>query len=711
MQTDVNDTPIKQPDQDEFGITPFAAGIAQGISKMKAPAGYTIAINGPWGAGKSSAINLIRHYLKTEHADNGFEVIDFRCWWFRGEEALTLAFLQELNAALVKSIGGKETHLIPEIGKLLLQARPVVGPAINMATGSPLGTLFSGAMKFSERFFQSESLESLFQRLEKVLEVQGKRFLFIIDDIDRLTPDEALIVFTLIKSVGRLPNVVYLVAFDRKVSEKAIADRFPSEGPAYLEKIIQSSFELPLPSPTDLNDAMYSAIQNICGPFELNEERYFMNMFYDGIAPFLTIPRDIVRISNALMVSFPPIMFEVEIASFVSMEILRLYEPDLYGAIRGNKAHVCGVNGHGEDSRAMLDKLLECVEPEKHSMIERLLTRLFPRLENMGYSGDFLRQWDAMRLVCVEKHFDTYFRMSLSDDAMPAPEITMFVSKCGDEEFVKAHLLEAADTIRKTGRTRVPLILDTISANAERVDDENVPNFVKALFEIADDIDREEDRGRGFNSFGNNHREILWLIQDLVVRRYPIKDRTEIFYRACENAQIGWLSYFVSWAVEDHFPREGKTPELEKKCFVHKDDLDRFKQLALGKFKEAARDGSLIQHPKLPGILFRWSEFSGEGDDSLRQWTDEQLNNNYSLVMLTKAFTSEVWSHTSGDNVSVKRLQASINGIDKILDKERFRKRLQEYLSNSVLGKEERESIETFLSSWQKQDSGDEFRQ
>jgi predicted KAP-like P-loop ATPase len=244
MQTDVNDTPIKQPDQDEFGITPFAAGIAQGISKMKAPAGYTIAINGPWGAGKSSAINLIRHYLKTEHADNGFEVIDFRCWWFRGEEALTLAFLQELNAALVKSIGGKETHLIPEIGKLLLQARPVVGPAINMATGSPLGTLFSGAMKFSERFFQSESLESLFQRLEKVLEVQGKRFLFIIDDIDRLTPDEALIVFTLIKSVGRLPNVVYLVAFDRKVSEKAIADRFPSEGPAYLEKIIQSSFDL-----------------------------------------------------------------------------------------------------------------------------------------------------------------------------------------------------------------------------------------------------------------------------------------------------------------------------------------------------------------------------------------------------------------------------------------------------------------------------------
>lgn len=249
MIIDHNDSPIDRPEQDVFGIAPFAASIAQGISKMKAPAGYTIAINGPWGAGKSSAINLIRHYLDPQDLDTKYEIVDFRCWWFRGEEALTLAFLQELNTALVKSIGEEDKSLIPDIGKLLLQARPVIGPAINMATGSPLGTLLSGAMKFSERFFQSESLEKLFKRLEKVLKVQDKHFLFIIDDIDRLTPDEALLVFMLIKSVGRLPNIVYLVAFDREVSEKAIAEQFPSEGPEFLEKIIQSSFDLPLPAP------------------------------------------------------------------------------------------------------------------------------------------------------------------------------------------------------------------------------------------------------------------------------------------------------------------------------------------------------------------------------------------------------------------------------------------------------------------------------
>ena len=88
--------------------------------------GVTIALNGPWGSGKSSAVNLIRHHLKSDVEHGRLELIDFRCWWFRGEEALTLAFLQELNAPLRKSLGGKAKELIPRLGKTLLQAGAVV---------------------------------------------------------------------------------------------------------------------------------------------------------------------------------------------------------------------------------------------------------------------------------------------------------------------------------------------------------------------------------------------------------------------------------------------------------------------------------------------------------------------------------------------------------------------------------------------------------
>jgi hypothetical protein len=63
-----------------------------------APGGGTrcvAAISGAANAltsGKTSAVNLIRHYLADEVKGERLAIVDFRCWWFKGEEALTLAF-------------------------------------------------------------------------------------------------------------------------------------------------------------------------------------------------------------------------------------------------------------------------------------------------------------------------------------------------------------------------------------------------------------------------------------------------------------------------------------------------------------------------------------------------------------------------------------------------------------------------------------------
>ncbi len=207
-----NDAPILSPEHDLFGIDTFAQALAKSIIGMKSPIGSTIALNGPWGSGKSSAVNLIRHHIKNEVENGKLELIDFKCWWFRGEEALTLAFLQELNATLNKSLGEKAKKLIPRIGKTLLQAGPVIGFAANLFTGGLGGELLTTSMGFAERFFsEGESIEKLFRELSKALDEQNKRFLVLIDDIDRLTPDETLLVFRLIKSVGRLPKVMYLL--------------------------------------------------------------------------------------------------------------------------------------------------------------------------------------------------------------------------------------------------------------------------------------------------------------------------------------------------------------------------------------------------------------------------------------------------------------------------------------------------------------------
>jgi len=233
MPSYFNDSPIENEADDRYGIGPFSAAIAKSILQMLDPIGTTIAINGEWGSGKSSAVNLIRNEI-AKIGDNHLSIIDFKCWWYRGEEALTLAFFQELNRALKDSLGDKVKGLVPEIGRQVLQAGPVIGTAVSLATTSGWGVLASSSASFIKRFFpDAESLEKTFRKLSKILAETDRRFLVIIDDIDRLAPDEALAVFRLLKSVGRLPNVIYLVVFDRKLADQAVQERYPSEGAHY----------------------------------------------------------------------------------------------------------------------------------------------------------------------------------------------------------------------------------------------------------------------------------------------------------------------------------------------------------------------------------------------------------------------------------------------------------------------------------------------
>jgi predicted KAP-like P-loop ATPase len=177
-----NDSPIETAEDDRYGITPLANSIAKSILSIKQPIGTTIALNGPWGSGKSSALNLIRTALQ-DASDDKLVVTDFKCWWYRGEDALALAFLQNLHTVLKASLGDKVKGLIPNMTQHLLQAGPVIGTAVSLATGSPWASLISPTSNFARTFFpDGETVEKTFRKLAEVLNSQDRRFLVIIDD-------------------------------------------------------------------------------------------------------------------------------------------------------------------------------------------------------------------------------------------------------------------------------------------------------------------------------------------------------------------------------------------------------------------------------------------------------------------------------------------------------------------------------------------------
>jgi len=702
-----SDTPVRLPEEDMFGMNTFAKSLAKSITTLRDPNGTTIAINGKWGSGKSSTVNLLRHHLQKEKSHNQIEIIDFKCWWFRGEEALTLAFLQELNTTLKKNLGKTYEDLIPKLGKKILQAGSVIGPAINIATASPIGSILGKGMDFTARFFpEGDSIESIFIKLSNTLADQPKRYLVIIDDIDRLSPTEVLAMFRLVKSVGRLPNILYLLVFDRAVAEKIANEAYPSEGPQYLEKIIQTSFEIPKPYPDEIAGALFQELNQILGDTSSKDDNLrFYNLYYGFIAHLVTLPRDVARLVNNLRVCWPPLANEVDVADFVALEALRLFEPRVHTMVSQNQNLLCGTKKRDDKKYTeFLAKILQLPHPDNMSPVEEGLKRLFPSLENVGYSSSFESTWEKERRVCSEKHFSSFFRMSLSKNTISKAEINNFIEGIETVEFVKDRLVEAVQNIRSNGKSHFPLMLDELNTYADDISLEKSKILIHGLFEIADLAYREEDNEGGF-SIGDNHLRIHWLIRRLFFDKLSLHERSAIFLNACRTASIGWLADFTHSAWRDHYPREGKDPQPEEKCLTTKDDVECIKKILLDKIAEATKTNALLHHNQLASILFTWRDFDTTKENAVKNWTKEQISGEEGIAYLAKAFTGYSWSQSMGmfglgDHVSKKNVRANIEGLDTLMDVEEFEKNLEKTHLNNSLEQRKRDWIETLLEAW-----------
>ena len=357
-----SDLPITLPADDRFGLAPFAAAIAASVAGMDAPAGAVLAVNGEWGSGKSSAINLIRRHLEAEVANGNLVIVPFNPWWFSGSDALTLAFFHELNTAIGPSLPEKLRKSISLLGQGISAAGAVAGALANLKAPG-VGEVLASSMGLVGRLIPRErTVDEEHRIVSEALSKQKKRFLVIIDDIDRLSPDDALTIFRLVKSVGRLPNVIYLLAFDRQIAERIVSERFPSEGSSYLEKIVQGAFDIPPPLVDVLRQETLSSATKIMGNPTDKQEVRFMNLFFDVVAPMIRTPRDVVRLSNHLATTWPALAGNIDRADYFGLTALQLSEPRVYKAIRDNPEKLCGSGKSGghraNDSAQQYDMLL-----------------------------------------------------------------------------------------------------------------------------------------------------------------------------------------------------------------------------------------------------------------------------------------------------------------------------------------------------------------
>jgi predicted KAP-like P-loop ATPase len=701
-----DDSPINTAAQDRFGVDPFAGIVAHALVAQGPAEGTVIALNGPWGAGKSSAVNLVIEHLR-RLAGPDVEVIPFNPWWFSGTDELARAFLGEITVKIGRNIRDEGRDALKGIFGRLSKLDTYV-EAARRAGDDGLG---SGATAL---LFEPRSIEDDHRRLSEALRASGKRFVVVIDDIDRLNPDEALQMFQLVKSVGRLPHVSYLLAFDRILIERLLHIRYPAEGGRYLEKVLQATFDLPEPNAVVLREMAYQTINQLADVPEEDVVR-FMNMFEDVVVPRLTSPRQVVRYLGSLRVSWPAIKDDVDAADFMSIEAIRVFEPALYRAVR---AHGAFVRGEEQSDRAAREEraqrannlLLDVVEDQWKGWAKTSLQRLFPELQgawgNMVWGSDWHQRWDAQRLVCAAAHFPTYFSYAVPADTLKESERRELLSAAGDPEAIQVLMRKALMEPGSNGGTRAALMLTSLAGMGEKLPIDSMQPMLQGLFRIADDLSVEADESRGFST-GNNTLRLHWLINSQVRERVPYEDRGQMFAGALQTAQIGWRMNLADRLVSDYDTSD------EKRRSVHSPLVDeptarKIQSEAVAALFESARDGTLIASNMRDRLIWRLVKEEG-GEPFARAITGDLLETPNGVILLAKMVTSTGWTSGMGfsdlgDRVAAAFPNVQRDGLDRIVDADQLHSVALALVAQDDISEEDKRSLKWFLRGWEHQD-------
>lgn len=446
------DQPIQRLDEDRFGRGGLAESIAQHIRSIPAEHGFTVAIVGEWGSGKTSLLNMVGEALDDDA--NDIVLLRFNPWLFGGTSDLLTRFFGELSTQL----GQNENKSVKKVALALTDLGQTLAPLSPIPGTSPVMNVLGSLVGFLGR---PPGLLEQRERLKEVLDISGSRIVVFIDDIDRLESDETREIMRLVRLTSDLPNVVFLLAFDRNQVTESLKEA-GTDGERYIEKIVQVNYNVPTIRDTILPDTLLKELDTVVRARSLAhfDQSMWGRVFYDIIRPLLRNLRDVKRYVNSIAMTLDTVGDEVALADLLGIEAIRVLRPKLFEELKENANYLVNPESEhiflaSEDDRRIhvrqvLENLLEHAGEEK-DLLKSVLDILFPLtqgyLGGSWYGPSFQPLWRRERRVASEEVFRIYLQLTLDDGALPTTEIEEIVNSLSDEERL-ATILDGLDEQR-----------------------------------------------------------------------------------------------------------------------------------------------------------------------------------------------------------------------------------------------------------------------
>lgn len=328
------DDPLSDGDADTFGRDRIVSRVVSSLNVLRTRTPSAVAaLVGPWGSGKTTLLNQVEATL----ADGTeWRVAKYNPWSYSSIDLAVPAFFSEIRAALPNDESkGKETRAA--IGGWISRLSPLG------SIGGVVGADLSGAAQIvADLVAGDQSPEKLRSQAEDFLRKLNVPVLVLIDDLDRLGPDELLMTFKLVRLLGRLPNVYYLLSYDERtlqdiLMKTGLVANEKSRAREYMEKMIQLRLDIPTMLPDDRTRLVNAVLQEVLTnhDLQLNEQdiKRLSRSWGKCVDRYVNQPRAAKRLFTQVDATWQDVAGEVDFVEFVLMTFIRTFEPSIYNLV------------------------------------------------------------------------------------------------------------------------------------------------------------------------------------------------------------------------------------------------------------------------------------------------------------------------------------------------------------------------------------------
>jgi len=675
------DYPIQSKGNDKLKRAPLAQKVADLILAFMGSESFVVGIEGTWGAGKTSFINMILETL-----DNKVYHFVFNPWNFSDQTSLLKDFFSSFSniepITSRKDLKNKLTGYAKKLSDYGFQ-----GINLSVISFNPLQKLLN------------ESLSDIRDGLNKSLGSLEKKVVIVIDDIDRLDADETKLIFKLVKLTANFPNTVFLLAYDRNRVEKRLTiEKDGFESGEYLKKIVQVSFVLPEPDLQDLWQILFedldATIKAVYGEVNVDDKRWG-NLFHAGLKNLFITIRDIKRFISSLRLDWSIVSKDdITPVDFIGIEAIRVFAPQLYGVMSANKhlftatdSLYVGLSSRDDKSarETKYKELLELAPANIKQTIDEICKQLFPQLDfSTSYPHDWQQIWRKELRVCSEEKFDFYFRLGIPTGAVSEAELKAVIKTLDNQDNFLKNLKKFNE------EKRLRKILSRLIDYLDDIDKDKIKTFILSLWQLEEEVDDKR--------FG------MWDLEDIdtLVSRlsyHSIKQKTEKGKRGAFIAELIKDSNVLYPAVKfaslvvHEFEEKNKKPNEE--TLLEQTEIEGLKSAISEKFNGIDKD-NLRGNKHLAFLLFRWKENVGE--EVVKNFIAELLKNKSDTATFLSAFVSDIFSQGMGDYVSTKKRELNKKSVEAIYQIDEIEKVVNSITDEELknFNEQQKEAIELF---------------